>query len=148
MLRTFCLIIATAAVGSGCGVSEPSNGSTDSEGSGEGDSGRPAVALPADLPGDVPIYPGSKPVYVASTEGGTWDSAATSIQMETTDAVETVKDYFAKAMEENSWTGPFPLLGKKGERNLMVNVVEIPARPGTVHISIIYNRPDADADST
>ena len=148
MLRTFCLIIAVAAVCTGCGVSEPPSGSTDGGRSGEDDSGWPAIALPVDLPADVPIYPGSKPVYVGSSEGGIRQSPGTSIQLETTDPVETVKDFYAKAMEEHSWTmGPIPLNANKGERNLNVMIMEIPARPGTVHISIIYNRPDTGADT-
>jgi len=141
-MQRFFLIVA--AVCAGCGDSEPPSRST--VGGGEDDSGRPAVALPDDLPADIPVYPGAKPVYVGSSEGGIRQSPATSIQFETTDSVESVQDFYVRELEEHSWTiahqSSNALTADKGERNLNVTFVELPGRDGTVGLSFNYNRPD------
>ena len=141
MKHTICLMVD--AVCAGCGDSDPPSGNTDG---GEDDSGRPAVALPDDLPADIPVYPGAKPVYVGSSEGGIRQSPVTSIQFETTDSVEMVQEFYVKALEEHSWTiahqSSNALTADKGERNLNVTFVELPDRDGTVGLAIIYNRPD------
>lgn len=153
MMRTFFLMIAVTVVGIGCGESETSNAvSTDGGANRQEDTGRPTVALPDDLPSDIPIYPGSRPVYAGSSEGGIRQSPQTSIQLHTTDSVDKSWAFYVQKLEEHSWEiahrSESALNANKGPRNLNLTIVALPNSPGTVAISLVFNQPDASAEGT
>ncbi len=142
MTRMVCLMIAVAVVAVGCGDAE----TTKSKGgnvNNKRSSGRKVVLLPDDLPADVPVYPGAKPTYVGTSEGGIRQSPSTSIQLETTDSVGKVRAFYEKKMLDLSWTidhkAPAMLSAKKGKRYLVVTIGEMPRSPGTIGITTIYN---------
>jgi len=144
MTRTLSLVVLATVVAAGCGRTEtPKSPDGNTNGSAKPDPARKAVSLPADLPDDIPVYPGAEPVFVGQSEGGIRQSSSTSLQLETTDSVEAVRTFYEKQMQDQSWaighTTPAMLNAKKGERNLNVTIVENPRSPGTVVITIVYN---------
>ena len=155
MNRMLLLIMSTTfTVGCGGSQTPPSeNGDPPQSASPEADPkaapsrpsgpGKKSVALPQNLPEDVPVYPSAKSVYVGTSQGGIRQSPTTSIRLETADSVEKVHAFYEQKMSELGWTvgvkSPPIVNGKKDKRNLNVTIVEMPRNPGTVSITIVYN---------
>ena len=108
-----CLLLAAlVGVGSGCGDSDEAETTTNnaatnstSEGNPQGGSDRATVALPDDLPSDVPILPDARPVHVGFMEssiGG--QQKMYSIQLETSKSVEEVFAFYTTELPKQGWS--------------------------------------------
>jgi hypothetical protein len=59
-------------------------------------------ALPTNWPSDAPVYPGARIQYSAS--GMQDEGEGQGVMLSTTDSLQTVADFYAKALKENGWT--------------------------------------------
>ena len=91
--------------------------------------------LPADLPGDVPLYPGASLTWTASDEAGLMVSFSTA------DDLDTVAEYFRKEFAAQGWLaeasdqrGGRTILAVKGSREATVMVT---GEGDTTHIDVI-----------
>jgi hypothetical protein len=81
------------------------------------------LELPADLPGDVPLYPGASPTWVTSDESGSLVSFSTA------DDPETVAEYLLREFAAQGWLAEASnqpagktILAVKGSREATVMV--------------------------
>lgn len=168
MRLRLCVLLAISLAAVGCGDSDSSEQpQTQSAGesppktgdesrakqSGDSISALPDVALPEDLPDDIPIYPGSTPKIAGTVQGSFGASPSTSIVLVTTDSAEKVQTFYKTEIEKHGWTwtegvtGPRLFNAKQGKRNINVTVVELPDQPGTVQIRVNYNEPDKSSNA-
>ncbi len=155
MNKTLCLLLTTiVATGIGCGGSsktETPNSTPTKEAAtdstvGENDSGsaaRPTVALPDDLPIDVLILPGARPVHVGfavTTRGGV-ETKDYAIQLETTKSIEDVIAFYSTECPKLDWEISYAdaatVLGKKPNKRF-IQVKAAKDKTGQVGFSIHY----------
>lgn len=150
MKHTFYLIVAVTFFAIGCGdTASPSSDHSDSEATSEivtQGYGVLSVSLPDDLPDDIPMYSGAKPIYLAKSKGRKRQPPMTTINLESTDTVKKIHAFYEKEMQSGQWMidkkSPTSLTAKIGKRYLHVFLLDIPKRPGTTVISVTYSRND------
>jgi len=95
----------------------------------------PTVSLPEDLPPDVPILPGARPVHVGH------DKSLSAIQLETTKSVEEVITFYAMELERRGWsifhTTSALVHAKKPDKRI-VQVMAAKPKNGPVGVSVFY----------
>lgn len=159
MTRTLCLMFLLLAITPGCGKdASPGAGDDDtnsSAGAGTSEDANgsqfdlPArsknLPLPDDLPDDVPIYPGSRLTLKDDSQPGYRNAYRMSMVLETTDSLDKVREFFKTKIGEHEWKldkeSPNSFDAVKEERTFHVYFMEMPAKPGSVSLNVVYTQP-------
>lgn len=103
-MKTLCALGAIAllaACSSGNGVQVNTDGSTTINNA-QGTATVGGTTMPADWPTDAPTYAGAKVQYSMSTNPAT-GKAGSAVILATSDSVDAVAAFYAKALADNGW---------------------------------------------
>ncbi len=105
--------------------------------------GKTPVALPADFPADVALYPKAMPIRTATSD------TETRVDLTTVDSVGDVEAFYAKRLKKDGWKidstirVPHYLKATKDRRTLSVDVAT-QAGETLIHLSLVKQKRSAD----